>query len=95
MNLDYKILINGEWRKTNDILEVHSPYDSKKIGITYKANQQEITSALEAAQTAFEITKNMPVYERSEKILAVAHAIKKNKEEFAQILSAEAGKPRS
>ena len=35
----------------------------------------------------------MPVYERSEKILMVADAIKNHKEEFAQILSAEAGKP--
>jgi acyl-CoA reductase-like NAD-dependent aldehyde dehydrogenase len=93
MNLDFQILINGEWKKTNDILEVRSPFDSKKLGITYKANQKEINFALKSAQEAFEVTKNMPVYERSDKILAVANGIKKNKEEFAQILSAEAGKP--
>jgi len=93
MNLDYPILVNGEWTKTNDILEVLSPYNSNKVGITYKAQQEEIRLALESAQSAFEINKNMPVYERSEKILAVANAINANKEEFAQILSAEAGKP--
>jgi len=93
MNLDYPILVNGEWTKTNDILEVLSPYNSNKVGITYKAQQEEIRLALESAQSAFEINKNMPVYERSEKILTVANAINANKEEFAQILSAEAGKP--
>ncbi len=93
MNLEYPILIHGDWIKTKEKLEVYSPYDSKKIGTSYKAQKKEIAEALKSAQTAFEITKNMPVYERSEKILAVAKSIKDKKEEFAQILSAEAGKP--
>jgi glyceraldehyde-3-phosphate dehydrogenase (NADP+) len=93
MNLDFKILLNGKWKKTKNVLEVFSPYDAKRIGQTYKVNQKEINTALRAAQNAFKITKNMPVYERCDKILAVSNAIKKNREEFAQILSAEAGKP--
>jgi len=93
MNLDFPILINGKWEKTKNVLEVLSPYDGKKLGITYKAEKDEIKAAIDAAQGAFEITKNMPVYERSEKILFVAKAIQENKEEFAQIMSAEAGKP--
>ena len=93
MNLDYQILINGKWEKSKNVLEVLSPFDNRKIGQTYKAEKDEIKTAIESAQNAFEITKNMPVYERSEKILAVANGIKENKEEFAQILSAEAGKP--
>jgi acyl-CoA reductase-like NAD-dependent aldehyde dehydrogenase len=93
MNLDYNILINGQWKKTKNVLEVFSPYNQKKIGQTYKAEKDEISAAINSAQIAFEKTKIMPVYERSEKILSVAQAIKENKEEFAQILSAEAGKP--
>ena len=93
MNLNHDILINGRWIKTKKVLEVFSPYDHKKVGQTYKAEKDEIEAAIETAQNAFEITTNMPIYERSEKLLAVAHAIKKNKDEFAQILSAEAGKP--
>lgn len=93
MNLDYPFLINGKWIKTNQVLEVHSPFDSHKIGTTYKAQSNEIETALAASQFAFESTKKMPVYERSEKLFAVAQGIKNNKEEFAKILSAEAGKP--
>lgn len=93
MNLDYPFFINGQWEKSKEILEVLSPFDKKRIGNTYKAQNNQIKAALEAAEKAFEITKKMPAYERSKKIMAVANAIKSNKEEFAQILSAEAGKP--
>ncbi len=93
MEYEFPILINGKWKKTSDILRILSPYDQKNIGVTYRAGEGEIEDAIVSAENAFKITKKMPVYERSEKIFQVAQAIKDNKEDFAQIISAEAGKP--
>lgn len=89
----FSILINGEWRETDQVLEVNSPYDGRAIGKTYRCGPAEIETAIVSAKNAFEITKKMPVYQRAEILAKTAAAIRENLEDFAQILSAEAGKP--
>ena len=93
MAYEFPILINGELNKTADPLEIKSPFDGKLIGTSYRAGQNEIEQAIVSSAKAFEKTKEMPVFERAEKLMRIAEGIKKNKEEFAQIICAEAGKP--
>ena len=93
MAYEFPMLINGEFIKTDDILEIHSPFDGRLIGHTYRASPAEIEKTIVAAEKAFEITKRMPVYERAEKLALIAGEIRENKEEFAQLISEEAAKP--
>ncbi|MCK4559860.1 MAG: aldehyde dehydrogenase family protein [Calditrichia bacterium] len=92
MPYDFPIFINGDFCKTNDVLEIRSPYDNHLVGRTYRANSEEIEAAIEASVNAFDETKKMPIYERVEKLAAIIDDIRTNKEEFAHIICEEAGK---
>jgi acyl-CoA reductase-like NAD-dependent aldehyde dehydrogenase len=92
MPYDFPIFINGEFCKTNDILEIRSPYDNHLIGRTYRAHTEEIEAAIVASVNAFGETKKMPIYERVEKLTSIIDDLRTNKEEFAHIICEEAGK---
>jgi acyl-CoA reductase-like NAD-dependent aldehyde dehydrogenase len=92
MGYDFKILINGNFCKTDDLLKIKSPYDDHLVGQTWRATPVEIESAIVSSVKAFEETKNMPVYERMEKLSIIIEDLQTNKEEFAQIICEESGK---
>lgn len=93
MPYEFPLLINGEFRKTKEIFTVYSPFDNHLVGQSYRAGEIEIEEAIVAAVNAFQISKNMPVFERADKLAFIANDIRQNKEEFAQIICEEAGKP--
>jgi len=93
MPYDFPIFINGEFIKTDKLLEIESPYDNHIVGRTYKATSVEIESAIISSVKAFDITKAMPLYDRIEKLSAIIDDIRTNKEEFAHIICEESGKP--
>ncbi len=93
MNYEFPMLINGEFVKTEDILEIHSSFDGHLVGHTYRASPLEIEQTIVAAEKAFKITRQMPVYERAEKLAMIANDIRDNKEEYAQLICEEAAKP--
>jgi glyceraldehyde-3-phosphate dehydrogenase (NADP+) len=90
---DFPIIIDGKPATTKEILEIKSPFDSRLIGKTYRAGAKEIELAIVSAVQGFKTTRLMSMYERSEKLARVAAAITERREEFAQIICAEAGKP--
>ena len=93
MSTEYPIYLNGQWVKTNDVLEVRSPYDDHLVGTTWKAGENEIREAIDGSVAAFDKTKVLPLYEKSERLLQTASSMRKNLEAIASVLSAEAGKP--
>ena len=93
MSHELPMYLNGKWHKSIQELPVKSPYDRHMVGKTWKAGPDEIEHAIRGAEAAFEITKQLPLYEKAEKLLQTAQAIKDNLEDIAQVLSGEAGKP--
>jgi len=93
MSSEYPFYLSGKWQKSNEKLDIYSPYDSHLVGTTYKANPEQIEIAIADSVVAFEKTKQMPLYEKAEKLLHIAALLKRDQEEIAAILSAEAGKP--
>ena len=89
---DFPIFVNGEFCKTNDILEIRSPFDNHLVGNTYRSNSEEIEAAIRGSVKAFAETKKMPIYERVEKLSLIINDLRTNKEEFAQLICEEAGK---
>ena len=57
MNYEFPMLINGEFVKTEDILEIHSSFDGHLVGHTYRASPLEIEQTIIAAEKAFKITR--------------------------------------
>lgn len=82
----------GERIKKKTTITIKNPYDNVVVGTLGQSNEEDITKAIRAAQTGFEILRNMTAGERAEILEQSASIIKKRKEDFAQIISRESGK---
>ncbi len=88
-----KYLVGGEWKDSDDKFEVHNPYDDSVVCETYRATNPDIETAVSEADKAFEITKKLSSYERSEILTKITNGIEKRKEEIAKAIVLESGKP--
>ncbi|WP_313891693.1 aldehyde dehydrogenase family protein [Psychrobacillus sp.] len=88
--IDEQELITGE----RDIIDVLNPYTQEKIGHILCANKNEVIQAVENAHDVFQHTmKKMPAHKRSQILRNAAVLLEKRSEEFAELLTLEAGKP--
>ena len=88
----YKFLIDGQWRASEETMEVRNPYNDEIIATVYRPSSQDVEEAIRSSVKAFEKTRKLPSYQRSDILLKAAAGIDKRKEELARILSLEAGK---
>ena len=85
--------IAGEWIQTGNAIEVRSPYNDELVAIIHRAGPEEIETAIAKAANAFEITRKLPVWKRAEALEKISAGIAARREEFAQTIALEAGKP--
>lgn len=90
---EYGAYLAGEWRKTGDAVEVHSPYDDSLVAVVHRAGPNEIEMAIAAAVAAFEDTRRLPSWKRSEILESISRGIAQRREDFARTIALEAGKP--
>ena len=90
---EYGFLIDGQPHKSNDAIEVRSPYDDALVAVVHRAGPNDIENAIATAVKAFEVTRKLPTWQRSEVLEKVSAAILANKEDFARTIALEAGKP--
>lgn len=88
-----KLWINGQWHDAEESYELASPYNGEVIARVAKASIQDVEKAIEGAQQAFQSFKKTTAYERAEILYKVVDRMRQRKEELAQILALEAGKP--
>lgn len=70
-----------------------NPYNNQKVG-TYKAlTQSELITKLDAAENAFPLWRTVPLDERASMIRKAGEILLENKEEYAQMITLEMGKP--
>jgi len=93
MSKEYKFLIDGQWLTSSEKHEIKSPYNGEVIGTTYRPAADDVENAIQASVRAFEITKKMPPYQRSEILSNIVRILQDKKEKMAQTIAAEAGKP--
>jgi acyl-CoA reductase-like NAD-dependent aldehyde dehydrogenase len=88
---DHSLLIGGVPVETGEWIEVRSPYSGRAVGRIAKGGASEAQSALAAAEHAMQAP--LPAHERARILDATARLLDERREEAAQIISAEAGKP--
>jgi acyl-CoA reductase-like NAD-dependent aldehyde dehydrogenase len=88
---DHSLLIGGAPVETGEWIEVRSPYSGQTVGRIAKGGASEAQSALAAAEQAMQ--EPLPAHERARILDATARLLDERREEAAQIISAEAGKP--
>src|SRR3954462_6911249 len=85
------LLIDGEWVTTGDWIDVTSPYSGKTVGRVARGGRAEAERAGEAAAPARE--SPLAAKERAETLPRVAARIAPHREEIAQTICNEGGKP--
>jgi len=88
---DRALLIGGEWVTTGEWLDVTSPYSGKTAGRVARGGRAEAERAVDAAARALE--SPLDAHERAEILSTVAALIDLHREEIAQTICSEAGKP--
>ena len=88
----YKMYLAGEWVDSDESITVRSPYDGQLAGTVAAASRADYTRAIARAQEAFAITRELPSYKREEVCRAIATAVEKRQDEFANMMARELGK---
>ena len=94
LNIQTKLLINGQFIKGEGApISVLNPATGAEIIQVNEASVAQIESAVSAAATAFKTYKKTTPRERATLLLKLADAIEANAVEFAELESANCGKP--
>ncbi len=89
----YSFYLAGQWLTSDQIVDVNSPFDQRVIGRISLAQSEHLEQAVSAAHRAFAITRKLAAFERQCALNNIAVELTARAEEFAQCISAEAGKP--
>ena len=87
------IVLGGERVATGDTVEIASPFDDAPVALVHRAGQAEIERAIAGAVEAFETTRHLPAWRRSEVLQRTSAAIAERRDELARTIALEAGKP--
>lgn len=89
-----KLYINGEWiDHSNETIDVLNPATGYKIGTIPFAGTKETKAAINSAYQAFSKWSSLPAQERASYLMAWHDLLLKRKDEIAEILTIEMGKP--
>jgi acyl-CoA reductase-like NAD-dependent aldehyde dehydrogenase len=86
------LLCGKEWTD-GESLEVRSPWDQGLVGRVTIATRADARTAVNHASASLRRTRSLPRWKRREILEDVAAALIEQKERFAQLILAEAGKP--
>ncbi|MBX5443761.1 aldehyde dehydrogenase family protein [Sphaerobacter sp.] len=93
MAKEYRFYCAGEWRSSDQPLDVINPYNGEVVGTTSFATDQDLEDAITAAERAFDETRRLQSYERAAILERLADGLEARQEEFARLMAQEAGKP--
>jgi acyl-CoA reductase-like NAD-dependent aldehyde dehydrogenase len=88
--------IAGAWCEaaSGDTYEAWDPATDRPIGRVPQGDRQDVRRAVDAAQAASEAWAATPLYERADLCISMADALAARRDEIADVLCAELGKPR-
>jgi acyl-CoA reductase-like NAD-dependent aldehyde dehydrogenase len=90
---EYRLLINGEWKESDQVREIRSPFDQSPAGKVHWAEKKHVEEALAAAARTFAETRTLSSYERSQALENISQGITTRREELARSIAIQAGKP--
>lgn len=93
MAKEYGFLIDNGWIKGSEKRDVNSPYDGEVAGTVNIPGDDDCGKALESSERAFKKFRSAPSHEKKWILRNIADGIEKRKDELAEILVLEGGKP--
>jgi glyceraldehyde-3-phosphate dehydrogenase (NADP+) len=86
-------ILGGELHRSDALAEIRNPYDGSIVAKVCQASTQDASAATRAAHDAFSRTRRLHAHERERILRHVSNEISERREEFARLISLEAGKP--
>ena len=89
-----KHYIDGEWSTAGEgVIDVMNPATGEQVGTVPNGGEEEATKAIEAAAAAFPDWSKTTAYHRAELLMKWHDLLLENKQEVAEIMTKEMGKP--
>jgi acyl-CoA reductase-like NAD-dependent aldehyde dehydrogenase len=86
-------LIGGQWRQGDLVVPVHDPFTGKILAEVSQASQADAEVAIQSTVDAAKAMGALPSHARYNLLQRIAGALYDRREEFARLMTAEAGKP--
>ena len=90
-----EMIIAGEWRRASDgaTTKIRNPANGEIVDRAAAGTQQDIDSAIDAAQTAFRKWSSTPPAQRADIMVSGIRVVKEREKDLARLLTQEQGKP--
>lgn len=88
-----RLLIGNQWRQSATRAQVFNPFNGTVVAEVCQAELAEAEQALQKAAAAFLVMRHLPTYARARALGKIAQGLLARQEEFARLITAEAGKP--
>ncbi len=92
-SIQLPIVINGQPIHTSSDLLVNNPYNGQLVAKVAMGDASHLDHAINAASKAFAEASKQPPHARAELLLKVAGKLQERKQELAESITAESGKP--
>ncbi len=90
----HPIFLAGRWVESDDLLEISNPArPDEPAGATFNATPEQYDEAVDAAVSAFQVTRTLPAYERGAILRNISAGIRERREELGRLITLESGKP--
>ncbi|WP_258871321.1 aldehyde dehydrogenase family protein, partial [Halobacillus trueperi] len=89
-------IINGEeyLEETRETITVKNPYNEEMVAELALAKEDDLNRAIDISYDTFHQTmKKMPAHDRADILLKASKLLEERKDEFAETITKEAGKP--
>ncbi|MDQ3954667.1 MAG: aldehyde dehydrogenase family protein [Actinomycetota bacterium] len=86
-------LVAGEWRGSEDTLDVASPYDDSVVATIARPSPTDVEDAIAAAHDTFEESRKLPVHVRAEALAHISKRLEDRVDEVSEVIAREGGKP--
>lgn len=93
MSTTYGHLIGGKIRTGGDAFDVTNPYDGRVVGQAHYLTEAETEEAIATTAAALPASRALSAAARAAALDAIYHGIEARADEFAELISAENGKP--
>lgn len=90
--VEYKNLVNGEWKASEKSITIYSPINNEELGTVPAMSQAEVDYAMEQARTALPAWRALSAVERAAYLHKAADILERDKEEIGTILAKEVAK---
>jgi acyl-CoA reductase-like NAD-dependent aldehyde dehydrogenase len=88
-----RFLVNGTWCDSGKKRQVVNPYTGRSVGEVFQASPGDVDAAIAAAAGAFPRTKTLASFERKAILSQISDAIEAKRNQFAEMITSETGKP--